>query len=305
MNTKSKSFSTKPMLRKTLIATGLAAALGITSISLGAAEVDRVKRDINIMNKIVKTAFEDNPDCKGCSVSIKGHYLKGQGAVFYVEPRQGFRFISAPESESIIEIVDSVAGVPEIVHEVLADLDTDFEGYSYSFSSDAPVVVNEEQDHASRERIREVQRELRAVERELRQAELELLRDVDAERKELDKQRELLEEQREEVEKKREVLDKERASYVVKVKKAREERKQKRMEAQKEMMTNIENTVLNTFCDYGSTLRSLSRGEHVSVIINSVSRDENSRIHILEQNALEDCDSSKSNFRNKAVSYVY
>jgi len=301
-----KSNPAPSWLQPRLLAGCVALVISTASLSAqAAAEVDRVKRDINMMTKIVNTAVEESADCKGCSVDIKGHYLQGQGAVFYIDPKRGYRFVSAPDS--VFEIVQSVSEVPGIVHEVLEDLEMDYdnENFTYSFGSDGAFAPRSEHDQISKTKIRTIERELRSVERELRKAEIEMLHDLDAEREELDKQRLALESQREQAEEKRELLEKERKGYIVKIKQTREEQKQKKLEAQQERMVQIETTILNTFCDYGNTIRNLSRGEHVSLIINSVTSNEDSRIFILDQSDLNDCDSRKNDFRSKAVSYTY
>ena len=65
----------------------------------------------------------------------------------------------------------------------------------------------------------------------------------------------------------------------------------------------METVVLNTFCDYSSTIRSLPKGERISVIVKK--NEDSSNVYVFEQSGLEGCDSADGNVREHALSYAF
>ena len=105
-----------------------------------------------------------------------------------------------------------------------------------------------------------------------------------------------------EMEKKQQESQKKFESFAEKRIKDREQKRAKRREAQDQQFRKIETVVLNTFCDYGSTIRSLPDNERISVVVN---KGKESNVYVFRQSQLDSCDSAKTDVRENALSYVF
>ena len=105
-----------------LTATAFAAALGVTAHSVAEPNYGRIKKDINVMIGIVKSAFENDSPCDSCRVNISGHYLADQGVVFNVDP--GTRYLHYASDVSAV-VVDGITDIPDMVKGILSEVESE------------------------------------------------------------------------------------------------------------------------------------------------------------------------------------
>lgn len=279
-------------------------AASLATHSLAAPDYDRIRKDINVMIGIVKSAFNDNESCDGCSVRISGHYLADQGVVFNVDPSSA-RFVYKFREGDDLEVISSdvIAGIPgmvgTIIEEVRATVD-DMDHYEWEWDDQGGWTgINRE----ARDSLRESRRELRELARELREVEIEAIHAEHEELEALRNREQEIEQRMAEAEQRRAEVEKKLQSHARKAREEQESRRAKIREKRQQKFADMENLVLNTFCDYSRTMRSIPKGEKVSVIINR--NDDDSNVYIFDQNDLESCDSGKTDVRKHALSYPF
>ena len=69
----------KVLFMSTIISSSIVAATAAPG-----PDYSKIRKDLNVMSQVVKSAFNDNDECKGCSVKVATNYLADQGAVFTV-----------------------------------------------------------------------------------------------------------------------------------------------------------------------------------------------------------------------------
>ena len=103
----------------------------LVSISLPAIAADddyaKVRKDVSVMAKIIKGAFEESKDCKKCNPRIETTYLAKQGAVFRVKPSSWTSFTSSFTGDGdysfVVPPVEPVEGVRAIqIREFVGDV---------------------------------------------------------------------------------------------------------------------------------------------------------------------------------------
>ncbi len=296
-------------IRKHSLLLDVAAVITVSSIALNsfaAPDYERMRKDINIMIGIVKSAFENDEDCRSCQVKITGHYLADQGVVFNVTPAArgyAYAFKTDDFEENIEEFAEGMAAIPLVVEDILAGVeislaDEDFSGFTISGEGDWS-----ENSRIARQALREARAELREANRELREIEIEAIHAEQEELTELEQREAEVMKELERLSSEEEKIQERFSSQAEAKRKKIEMQRAKRSEAKRQQFEEMETLVLNTFCDYSSTMRSLPRNERVSVIV-SKGEDE-SNIYIFEQSELADCDSSESNVRDHALSYAF
>jgi len=112
-----------------------------------------------------------------------------------------------------------------------------------------------------------------------------------------------IEERIRETEKRREDAARKFESLVEKRTKDKEAKRAKEMQERELQFEKMETIVLNTFCDYSRSMRSLPRDERLSVIISKDNKESN--VYVFRQSELDSCDSGKTEIRKNAVSYVF
>lgn len=301
------TFPNRTKLKNLLLhVTGIVAATSIAFYSFAAPDYDRMHKDINIMIGIVKSAFENDADCRSCEVEITGHYLANQGVVFKVVPESHGRYaISTSDFENNVEVfAEGMAAIPLFVEDILAGVEVslaneDFAGFAIQADGDWS-----EQARIARQALREARAELREANRELREIEIEAIHAEDEELSELEAREAELLHQMKQLSGQEDQIQEDLANQLEEKRRAAKAKKVAREEKRQQRFEEMETLVLNTFCDYSSTMRSLPRNERVSVIV-SKDDDEQSNVYVFEQSNLEDCDSSKTNVRDHALSYAF
>jgi hypothetical protein len=300
MNTEHK-YNRKSLALK---AVAVIAAASVAAYSLAAPDYDRIRKDINVMVGIVKSSLSDSDDCRDCKASVSGYYLADQGVVFNVTPtglnqfKYSYRF-----GDDADVLADTLIEIPGMVQEIIEDVrinigNDDFDHWDIH----AGEEYRSEQRQA-REALRDAKRELREAARELREVELEA---IHAEKEELTKLREReaeLEKELQLAQDEHNKIQENLNSYAEKRRRDHEKKQEERHEKRQQQLLKLENVVLSTFCDYSNTIRNLPNDEKISIIVKS--EDDLSNIYVFKQSALSNCDSNKTNVREKALSYVF
>lgn len=285
---------------------GVVTASSIALHSFAAPDYERMRKDINIMIGIVKSAFENDEDCNACQVQITGHYLADQGVVFNVTPASrgyAYAFKTNDFEENVEVFAEGMAAIPLVVEDILASVEMGLANDSFSGITIDTDGDWSEQSRIARQALREARAELREANRELREIEIEAIHAEQEELNELEaREAEVLQEM-ERLASQEEKIQEDIASQVEAKRNEIEKKRAKRMEAKRQQFEDMETLVLNTFCDYSSTMRSLPRNERVSVIVSK--GEDQSNIYVFEQSELADCDSSKTDVRDHALSYAF
>ena len=269
----------------------------IAAYSFAEEDYGRIKKDINVMIGIVKSSFADNSNCNNCRVRITGHYLADQGAVFNVNPTNRHQYVSS------FETLDSIVMIPGMVQDILQDVqininEEDMSSWDWHSESDERSVSRE-----GREEMRELRHELRELSREMREIEIEAIHTENDDLEELKDRESELEQEIATVEKKRDKVQESISSTTEQRNKEREAKQLEHREQRRKEFVKMESVLLNTFCDYSSTMRNLPDDEKVSIIVDK--SDDTSNIYMFKQSDLQDCDSEKENVRDHALSYAF
>ncbi len=75
--------------------------------------------------------------------------------------------------------------------------------------------------------------------------------------------------------------------------------------ARQAQLETLETTVMQSLCDYGSTLRNLPDKEHVSVVIEAGSDEAERHIYVFDKGDVTDCRSDAEGLKNKATQYMF
>lgn len=285
--------------------------LFLLSTGLGAEEnFEGIDKDVTIMSQILTGAFKADDQCKRCR--IKAHYLAEQGVVFFISmPRvygTGTRIGVGDLSDLDIPDVEGLEHIPAIVEEALASVQIELSGtdpYIYTGDNNQNRYITIRRvGRETLEAIREVRRERREIEREISEREIRLIHEDDDEvRREAQKEVAELEEKLAKVEAKEEKLE-------TAVKKSRQEAQDKREKAMAEIrkareaqQRSVETLVLQTFCDYGSTLRNLPIDEHVSLVFED-SR-EGDTVYVLKHDEIDQCSNGAEGLKASAIAYRF
>ena len=298
--------------------------VGMTvSISLLAAvamaaknDYSKIRKDASVMAGIIKGAFEDNDSCKGCRVKVETTYLAQQGVVFTIKSYavRGFAIGGNHDDHGSfsdlqsLQSLESLEHIPDMVSSILVDVGDSLEDIT------ARIEVVEEFDDADfrgrhvfidRSSVRELGRKTRDLEFQMRDYEIELLHAEDeAERKRLEASINSLAKDIEEHALKKESVNK---KYETARKERDKEREALRAESARkrmEMLASTQDVIMQTLCDYGSTLRNLPNDEYVSVVFER-SKDDSNSIVVLDKDQVTNCKSDGSGLIKKALTYQF
>lgn len=271
-------------------------ALAAISIIAFAAdgEFPQLRKDVTVMEKILLTEFE-----RGEGVRIDGNYLAKQGAVFTITPSRGMPIID-------IERIPEAPGAPSVWIE-------SGDEFEFAFSGDLDAIVAEALasvgagpglDSELRAHVRELTRETRELERELSRLRVQRIHVDEQERESIDKELEALSKEREKIESRREDMSREMEVKVRELEEKRKQIREERAQARMQRLADIESKVLRSLCDYGSTLSNLPNGEHVSLILTGISKDEQ-KIFVFERNDVTGCKSGSDALTRQALQYMF
>ena len=297
-----------------LVAVIIASAIAFHSIA--DPDYDLMHKDINIMIGIVKSAFENSAfensasenkeNCRSCRIHVTGHYLADQGVVFNVRPASGrhaYAFKTPDFEENVEVFAEGIAAIPLVVEGILEGVETGLANEDFSSFTIRADGDWSKQSRSARQALREARAELREANRELREIEIEAIHAEEDELTELEQRETEILQELERLSREEAQIKENLASQVKTRKNAMQEKRAKRLEVRRQRFEEMETLVLNAFCDYSGTMRSLPKNERINVI---VSRDEGpSNIYVFEQSELDDCDSSQTNVRDHALIYAF
>ena len=281
-------------------------ASAIAVYSFADQDYEPIRKDINIMIGVIKSAFKNGEDCRSCRVRVTGHYLANQGVVFHVRPASrghlhGFR--ASDFDVNVEAIAEGMAAIPLVVEDVLEGVemslaDDDFSSFRIRTDGDWS-----RESRTARQALREARSALREARRELREVEIEAIHAGGDELTELEQRETEILQELERLSQKETQIKADLADRVKARKDAIKEKRAQRREINRQQLQDMETLVLNTFCDYGNTMRNLPKKEHISVIFGR--HEEASNIHVFRQADLDACDSSQTDIRDHALSYVF
>lgn len=293
-------------IRKANFTVNLVAAVTASSLAayaLAAPDYDRIKKDINVMVGIVKSSIEESRDCQRCSIRVSGYYLADQGVVFNIDPSSPrYAFGYGDDVEIVTRSV--VAGIPDMVSDILEDVQVNLDdaGHSWEWHTapdDRRFSINRE----NREKVRDVRRELREASRELREVTIEMIHAEEEELRQLQEREAELASQIAELENKQSEVEAQFARAAEQRARDRRARREKHNEERLQEVRKIEDLVLDTFCDYSRTMRSIPKNERVSIVVKQ--GNDSSNVFVFDQDKLGACDSSKKNVRDHALAYAF
>ncbi|MBL4679280.1 MAG: hypothetical protein JKY88_00995 [Pseudomonadales bacterium] len=328
----------KLILFSTLVSTAVLAASAATG-----PDYVKIRKDLNVMSQIAKSAFQDNESCRGCDIKITSNYLASQGATFTIgtyksrcsfsneddtsfiisestfdrltplADLEGLEALKSLESLDSLEGVISMPDLPDMVTSILIDVGEGLEEAGANLGLLGENGYEYRWNHSSphiridrttRLESKELSREIRELEYKIREHEIELLHAEDP------KERRSIEKKIAEIEKKtvkvRDTLELINAKTMAKRKAYEQKREAKRALAEQEtekLLKNVQKIVMQSFCDYGSALKHLPEDEKVSLIFTQRKKNSDT-IYILDKKALSDC-SSGEKLQADALSYVF
>ncbi|MBD3648263.1 MAG: hypothetical protein HUJ31_12610 [Pseudomonadales bacterium] len=205
--------------------------------------------------------------------------------------------------------LEGLEHIPGIVEEALASVEyelSELESFVYvgDNEQDRYITIQRGVDREVMEALRDVRSERRDVEREIREREIRLIQqDGDKDRQEIRKEIETLNEKIAGIESREEELE---SRIKAARKEAREKREKAKAEARKvrqERQRTIENLVLQTFCDYGSTLKNLPSDEHVSIVFEN--SHEGDSVYVIDRADLNQCNKGADGLKASAIAYRF
>ena len=247
--------------RRIAVASSLVVAACMT-VSQAHAEppshLDPLQREMRIVEDVIDAALRDVP---GVRVgAVEADYLAGQGVLISLSlrtpwfgPRHGQRVVR------IIRDQDMAVPVPDMVHEILADLELDL---------DIPMLAHRSVDLSALRELREEQRALRNQQRKVRQRIWGTRLEMAGGEGEEDAADTVagLEEEMERLEAEDDALEARIDAEYEKLRSARDVAEvEVSATAEAPPAADFDTTLVQAVCDYGATLKSLPRDEHLSV----------------------------------------
>lgn len=314
--------TTRKLLTLTRLVTLSGALAGGIATSLSAAELTDLNKDLEIMSTILQTAVQQNgTGDQRAAFRVRGvsyTYLADQGAVFTVETSQSGYHIREFFDEFDFDVfLDERAPKPPRPPMPTHVIDgADYENIVIDVDPDQLQDIAEgaiEQAHKALSNLRGKMRELREEERDLTFEEREIerrKRDIEFElrRAEGERQQELQAELDEIQAELAKLYDEK--NKVVKIRVEMEQEKQQKaqqkqaQEAEKrqQFLSSFEAAVTDSFCRYGSGMKSLDKNQKVNVILTGIGQpqsdkkrrhDRQDRIYVFEYKHIRDCVADK------------
>lgn len=307
-------------------------ALGLFTCNVQADEMkqpyEKLKKQINIMSNIIASSLSQDSNRRNrYKAGVDGYYLKDQGVVFEISSNRGFSqlyqvFGSERDLSFTIDNglgtmpIAPVAPIAPIAPIVIGDRE---DGITVDISSsleayeDAVEALRDraESTRDMRERLRDLSYEKKSLARRQRDLEFEM-RHADKDR--TDDLKGDLQELREELKK----VDMKMAELSERTKKeenvlqqSQDKRKKKIKEITDAYYTKLDETIVETLCNYGAGLRKMSKKEYVTFVID-MGRGRNDsaskKIHTFNKKDINACvieDKTPEQLLKAANSYYY
>jgi hypothetical protein len=288
--------------------------LAAASVAQAAPDIERIHKDVTVMSTIFDAAFEAEESCQKCAPKIESSYLAKQGAVFTIrantwksfsfsDASEGFSFVippDAPHGVRRVEITEMVGDILSDVGIVMDEMGSHIE-HSLADLEHSDTVIRVDSD--TRRALRELNRERRELEYQRREYEIELIHADEEDRKRINERIAEVEKQVSGMEGKQNELSKVFVEKKREVDLLRAERQEKAQLQANEQFALIENIVLQSLCDYGTTLKNVPDNEHVSVVFERKNEDKK-EVVVMEMDDVTSCTDAK-NLKSKATSYQF
>jgi hypothetical protein len=277
--------------------------------ALAAGDYERLKKDVGVMSQIIDSVFKADTECRQCKVNIDGKYLANQGIVFMVKSRtHTFSWTGSNDSSNSynfsIDDFEEFEHIPEMVEGIIADVLPSIPRMPASREDWTHNI--EITGDSTREALREIRRERRELQQDIRENEIEIIHMEEVEAKALESAIKEMEKAAMELEKQQAQIEDKVRTTREEYRKTREESLQKKAQLRAEQQEVIQDKVLQAFCDYGSTLRSLPSKEKVSIIFeNTHTETRQDTVLVFDQNKITDCDRNKGSLREQALTYLF
>lgn len=290
------------------------AGLASAGLAYGAPDLDRIHKDVTVMSTIIDGAFEADKSCENCAPKIATSYLANQGAVFTVkantwrsfitsDSNEGFSFVmppAPPHAVRRVEITEMVGDILSDVGVVMDEVGTHIE-HSLADLEHSDSVLRF--DSSARRDLRDLNRERRELEYQRREYEIELIHASEEERKRIEGKVADVEKRLAAMEKKQVELSRVFEEQNQEREAAREAARKKAQQEDDAQFARVEDIVLRSLCDYGTTLKNIPAREHVSLVFERKSR-EKQQVIVMEMDDITNCKDVAS-LRSKATSYLF
>lgn len=316
---------------------GVIGLLSVAGIAQDNGDIERKLRELNIMDNIFQAAMEQDVADRQYNFRRLGRpdsmYLAGQGMVFtfQMSHNRGFGIQGIGFGEEWVETLEETLSRTreslELVRQSFPDMDIDFDpdvSVNFDYEDDdkayfiragqaaaqmpqaprmprAPQVFffngggpEWEAAQEMEEAMRETQEEIRDMQRDIRDLQREL-RDDDADINALEANIVSIED---EMEAQMAQLNEQREAYETFQRDMYTARQEQRLAVADEVSSQL----ISTLCDYGGTLRTLGTNEHVTLILEEVTED-NDQVFVFDYSDINDCDSAEE-LKQNAVSYM-
>ena len=226
--------------------------------------LDALKREMRIVEDVFDAALGDVP---GVRVgAVEADYLAGQGVLLSLSLRTpwlgpvGHGPMHGKRVVKIIRDRDMAVPVPDMVHEILADLELNL---------DVPMLAHRSRDLSALRELREEQRALRNQQRKVRQRIWDARLGAGGAPANGDAADAVaaLEEERQRLEDEEDALEARVDAEYEKLASTREVAEEVEVSATADAApdADFDTALARAVCDYGATLKSLPRDEHLSV----------------------------------------
>jgi len=293
---------------KTFILSSLALALFSASVNSKevSVDLDKIKREINIMSNILKASFAQD---KSLGLRhIESQYLISQGVTFKLDARSlgkhsfSWSNILPPAPVAPIDFDFDEAQIEEITEQALS---ISREAYSSALEA---IAQTGEHIRELAERERDVDHEIRSTEREARDVNFERRNADRDDVKELEIRKKKLEVQVKELKTQKKQLESKQQKLRVTMRDNKTKNKEKALEKKQLAIKNIKNTLSISLCDYGAGFRSLPNSESVNFVLKNAGDNKSDIIYIFTKKDIKSCvvgDINAKQLLTKSINYHF
>ena len=260
-------------------------ALGHTALSYAKTpdNIHALNRQMSLAEDVISTAIRAESDDLRVK-KVQTHYLADQGVVMQMSISEPvIRIESGENSIQIDANFDGLNAIPEIVQEILSELDIDVPSEAH--------VVEVEELRSLRSEQRTVRKAQRALRSDLRQLRRKLVRQGDQERISTERQIAALEQELDTLEAEYDALNGDVERHYDRLDEIKQNARIARTAIEEsthaEANEQLEALVLSAVCQYGKTLSALDSSESLSIVVQQ--RKANDRHFVFEMADVNDC----------------
>lgn len=293
---------------KKFILSSLAVVFFSTTVSSKevSVDLDKIKREINIMSNILKASFAED---KNLGLRhIESQYLVSQGVTFKLDARSfgkhsfSWSNILPPAPVAPINFDFDETQIEEIREQALS---ISREAYSSALEA---IAETGEHIRELAERERDVDHEIRSTEREARDISFERRNANQEDITELEQRKSKLEVQVKELKAQKKQLDKEQKKLKKTIRDNKTKNKAKAQKQKQLALSTIKKTLSVSLCDYGAGLRNLPNTESVNFVLKNAGGNKSDVIYIFNKKDIKSCvvgDINAQELLAKSVNYHF